>query len=151
MRALNKHHCCLKSWSNMQQKQTELTHQTEYYYLRDSKHAPHQLAQHGSKGQTDQTDSNLLTYLNIDARVDRPFRRHVVSYLSWSKQAKKSCGAMEGHSDGSRRERTATIFSPKSAASSSMRGAIMRQGPHHGAQKSTSTGTLLLSTNSSNV
>lgn len=38
-----------------------------------------------------------------------------------------------------------------SAASSSMRGAIMRQGPHQGAQKSMSTGTLLLRTSSSNV
>lgn len=33
-----------------------------------------------------------------------------------------------------------------SAAISSMRGAIIRQGPHHGAQKSTTTGRGLLST-----
>ena len=46
---------------------------------------------------------------------------------------------------------TARSFSPYSAASSSIRGAIMRQGPHHGAQKSTRTGTLDLSTFTSNV
>src|ERR1700744_141752 len=34
------------------------------------------------------------------------------------------------------------ILSPSSAASSSSAGAIIRQGPHHSAQKSTSTGFL---------
>src|ERR1700710_398638 len=37
-------------------------------------------------------------------------------------------------------------FSPSSADSSSSAGAIMRQGPHHSAQKSTSTGFLASST-----
>ena len=47
--------------------------------------------------------------------------------------------------------RTARILSPYSNASSSMSGAIIRQGPHQGAQKSTSTGTGDLRTSSSKV
>ena len=46
---------------------------------------------------------------------------------------------------------TALILSPNATASSSTRGAIIRQGPHHGAQKSTNTGTGLFNTNSSKV
>ena len=46
---------------------------------------------------------------------------------------------------------TALILSPNATASSSTRGAIILQGPHHGAQKSTSTGTGLFKTNSSKV
>lgn len=43
---------------------------------------------------------------------------------------------------------TALILSPYSTASSSINGAIMRHGPHQGAQKSTMTGTGLSNTNS---
>ena len=43
------------------------------------------------------------------------------------------------------------IFPAYSVASSSMSGAIMRHGPHHGAQKSTSTGTGLFRTSASKV
>ena len=50
-----------------------------------------------------------------------------------------------------RKKLTALIFEPYSAASSSMSGAIIRQGPHQGAQKSTSTGTDDLRTFSSQV
>lgn len=46
---------------------------------------------------------------------------------------------------------TALILSPNATASSSTRGAIIRHGPHHGAQKSTNTGTGLFNTNSSKV
>ena len=46
---------------------------------------------------------------------------------------------------------TALILSPKETANSSTRGAIILQGPHHGAQKSTSTGTGLFNTSSSKV
>lgn len=42
-------------------------------------------------------------------------------------------------------------FPLNSFASSSMRGAIIRQGPHQGAQKSTNTGTLLFPTSSGQV
>ena len=49
------------------------------------------------------------------------------------------------------RRRTARSLSPYSTASSSISGAIMRHGPHQGAQKSTITGTGLLSTSSSKV
>ena len=45
-------------------------------------------------------------------------------------------------------ELTALILSPYSTASSSIKGAIMRHGPHHGAQKSTMTGTELSKTSS---
>lgn len=48
-------------------------------------------------------------------------------------------------------ERTALIFPAYSFASSSMSGAIIRHGPHHGAQKSTRTGIGDLSTTSSKV
>jgi hypothetical protein len=42
---------------------------------------------------------------------------------------------------GNELERTTRTFSPYWTASSSTRGAIIRHGPHQGAQKSTSTGT----------
>eukprot|EP00959_Pyramimonas_sp_CCMP1952_P402725 8439090-Pyramimonas_sp.AAC.1 len=48
-------------------------------------------------------------------------------------------------------ELTALILPSYSLANSSIRGAIMRQGPHQGAQKSTSTGTEDLSTSASKV
>ena len=48
-------------------------------------------------------------------------------------------------------KRTALILPLYSTASSSMMGAIMRQGPHQGAQKSTRTGTSALRTASSQV
>lgn len=57
-------------------------------------------------------------------------------------------------SQGSRESRsglTALTLSPYSTAISSIRGAIIRHGPHHGAQKSTNTGTVLDSTRSLNV
>ena len=46
---------------------------------------------------------------------------------------------------------SARNLSPYSLEISSMSGAIMRHGPHQGAQKSTSTGTGLFNTSSSNV
>ena len=48
-------------------------------------------------------------------------------------------------------KRTALILPLYSTASSTMMGAIMRQGPHQGAQKSTRTGTSALRTASSQV
>jgi len=46
---------------------------------------------------------------------------------------------------------TALILPSYSPANSSIKGAIMRQGPHQGAQKSTRTGTDDLRTSASNV
>src|SRR6478752_7904262 len=43
------------------------------------------------------------------------------------------------------------MFSPRSACTSSSTGCSIRQGPHQGAQKSTSTGCSALSTSASNV
>jgi len=55
--------------------------------------------------------------------------------------------------DGTKQAKKLTAFSlPEySSASWSMSGAIMRQGPHQGAQKSTRTGISLFSTSASNV
>src|SRR5215212_9147019 len=46
---------------------------------------------------------------------------------------------------------TILTFSPIEPAISSRAGAIMRHGPHHSAQKSTTTGLVALSTSVSNV
>src|SRR6266852_6053804 len=46
---------------------------------------------------------------------------------------------------------TILTFSPIDPAISSRAGAIMRHGPHHSAQKSTTTGLVALSTSVSNV
>ena len=65
---------------------------------------------------------------------------------------KDGCLGKEKNSKrNSKRKLTALILEPYSAASSSMSGAIILQGPHQGAQKSTSTGTEDLRTFSSQV
>lgn len=46
---------------------------------------------------------------------------------------------------------TTAILSGNSSAIASSAGAIARQGPHHGAQKSTRTGLLLLRTSEANL
>ena len=63
----------------------------------------------------------------------------------------KKRGGIKDQEQNSKGNLTALILSPNATASSSTRGAIIRHGPHHGAQKSTSTGTGLFNTNSSKV